>query len=161
MRTDATPIEFIDRIQGQVSCRLDHKVGDFVLKRSDGLFSYQLAVAVDDVLQEITEVVRGYDLLDSTPRQIFLQQQLGYANPGYAHHPVAVDSRGDKLSKRSFAKAIHKKESAMALYQALEFLGQSPPGELQFEPVELIWTWAIEHWQFSNIPQYHSIKTEN
>ncbi len=161
IRTESNAVEFLDRIQGQVNCRLDLEVGDFVIKRSDGLFSYQLAVAVDDALQEISEVVRGYDLLDSTPRQIFLQQQLDYTSPEYAHHPIAVNSNGIKLSKQTFAKAIHEKEFGLAIYQALEFLGQTPPAELQFESVELIWTWAIRHWHLNDIPHYESIEVQN
>ena len=158
IRTEASNIGFIDHIQGVVNSRLDHEVGDFVLKRADGLFSYQFAVAVDDILQGITEVVRGYDLLDSTPRQIFIQQMLGYASPEYAHHPVAVNSHGEKLSKQTFAEAIHQQDAAHSIYKALTFLGQSPPAELQFESVEGLWEWAIAHWQLSKIPISESIE---
>ncbi len=159
IRTESSNIVFIDHIQGGVNCRLDHEVGDFVLKRADGLFSYQLAVAVDDALQGITEVVRGYDLLDSTPRQIFIQQALGYSSPEYAHHPVAVNSSGEKLSKQTFAEAIQLQDAVQSIYKALTFLGQSPPPELQFESVERLWEWAIEHWQLSKIPTSESIET--
>ncbi|VAW94323.1 Glutamyl-Q tRNA(Asp) synthetase [hydrothermal vent metagenome] len=158
IRTESSKVQFRDQVQGMVGCRLDHEIGDFVVKRTGGLFSYQLAVALDDVLQHITEVVRGYDLLDSTPRQIFIQQCLGYTHPKYAHHPVAIKSDGDKLSKQTFANAIHQYDAAQSIYQALVFLGQSPPHELQFESIKLIWAWAIEHWQLNKIPACNSIE---
>ena len=158
IRTESSKVVFTDQIQGMVSYRLDHEIGDFVIKRTGGLFSYQLAVALDDVLQHITEVVRGYDLLDSTPRQIFIQQQLGYTHPNYAHHPIAMNLDGEKLSKQTFAKAIHQNDAAQSIYQALVFLGQSPPHELQFESIKRIWAWAIEHWQLNRIPPCKSIE---
>ena len=103
---DDAPIAFTDRLQGRQQQRLDRDVGDFVVKRADGLFAYQLAVVVDDALQGITDVVRGADLLASTPRQIWLQRQLGFATPAYLHHPIAIDRSGRKLSKETGAAQL-------------------------------------------------------
>ena len=109
-----------DRVQGELTQDLEREVGDFVLRRADGQFAYQLAVVVDDAAQGVTEVVRGADLLDSTPRQIYLQRLLGLATPRYLHVPVAVDARGEKLSKHTGAQAIGEED----LRSALRFLGQ-------------------------------------
>lgn len=109
-----------DRVQGELTQDLEREVGDFVLRRADGQFAYQLAVVVDDADQGVTDVVRGADLLDSTPRQIYLQRLLGLPAPRYLHVPVAVDARGEKLSKQTGAGAIGKAD----LRSALRFLGQ-------------------------------------
>ena len=100
------PIGFHDRLQGWQEQRLDRDIGDFIVKRADGVFAYQLAVVVDDAAQEITHVVRGADLLASTPRQIWLQRQLGLPTPSYLHHPVAILPSGEKLSKQTGAVAL-------------------------------------------------------
>src|SRR6185437_12928275 len=105
-RVPTATITFTDRLFGTIEQRLADDVGDFVVRRSDGLFAYQLAVVVDDAAQRITDVVRGADLLASTPRQIFLQHALGLATPRYLHVPVAVDLRGAKLSKQTAAAAL-------------------------------------------------------
>src|SRR5207253_10466529 len=96
-------IGFSDRLQGWRDQRLARDVGDFIVKRADGLFAYQLAVVLDDAEQQITQVVRGADLLASTARQIWLQRKLGLATPSYLHHAVAIDARGEKLSKQTGA----------------------------------------------------------
>jgi glutamyl-Q tRNA(Asp) synthetase len=126
VRTDGEPIVFHDRLQGRQSQALEREVGDFVLRRADGQFAYQLAVVVDDAEQQVSDVVRGADLLDSTPRQIWLQRLLGYPTPRYLHVPVAVDHNGDKLSKHSGARAF----GAQDLRRALRFLGQPPSDSL-------------------------------
>jgi glutamyl-Q tRNA(Asp) synthetase len=113
-------ISFADRVQGELSQDLEREVGDFVLRRADGQFAYQLAVVVDDADQKITDVVRGADLLDSTPRQIYLQRLLDLATPRYLHVPVALDARGEKLSKHAGARPIDRED----LQRALRFLGQ-------------------------------------
>lgn len=154
-------IEFEDMIQGKQQIDLATEMGDFVLRRADGLFSYQLAVALDDVEQGITEVVRGSDLLDSTPRQIFVQQLLGFPAPQYAHLPVAIDPiTGQKLSKQTRAPVLNNKNSIQNLWQALEFLGQQPPIELRNSSIEEFWNWAIAHWQFHLVPRLATIKVE-
>lgn len=117
-------IAFDDGLQGPQRQNVREAVGDFVLKRADGLWSYQLACVVDDAFQRITEVVRGCDLLDSTPRQILLQRLLGVPTPAYLHLPLAVDTEGRKLSKSSDAPSIDAREPGATLARALRFLGQ-------------------------------------
>jgi glutamyl-Q tRNA(Asp) synthetase len=147
VRTDDTAISFDDRIQGPYSQHLESESGDFVIRRRDGLIAYQLAVVVDDHIEGITEVVRGIDLIDSTPRQIYLQKLLGYATPGYAHIPVITHNNGDKFSKLTGAPAISKSRVQATLVDALASLGQNPPGTLVEESVSEIWSWARENWQ--------------
>ncbi|MFU8837848.1 MAG: tRNA glutamyl-Q(34) synthetase GluQRS [Thiohalomonadaceae bacterium] len=151
--TEGARIRFVDAVQGEIQQDLDREVGDFVLRRADGFIAYQLAVVVDDAAHGITEVVRGSDLLDSTPRQIFLQQQLGYARPDYLHLPVAVNPQGQKLSKQSFAAAISPADALHSLWQALNFLGQQAPVELLDGGRDDLWRWAREHWQAQAIPR--------
>lgn len=121
---DGTVIGFQDALRGHVRQALDREVGDFVLRRADGPWAYQLAVVVDDAHQGITEVVRGADLLDSTPRQIFLQQRLGVPSPTHAHLPVVVDPSGTKLSKSSAALPVDDSNPLPALRAAWIVLGQ-------------------------------------
>src|SRR5690348_3471567 len=120
-------IEFDDGLQGTQRQNVREAVGDFVLKRADGLWSYQLACVVDDAFQGITEVVRGADLLDSTPRQILLQRLLGLPTPGYLHVPLAVDADGRKLSKSAEAPPVDLDDPRRTLAAALEFLDQAVP----------------------------------
>ena len=127
-RTDSSPsfISFLDRIQGQVAEDCSKASGDFVIRRRDGFFAYHFAVVVDDELQGVTEVVRGCDLLSSTPRQILLQRSLGLATPRYLHFPVATDARGEKLSKQNLAASVDARNTVPLLRAALDFLGQAP-----------------------------------
>ncbi len=147
LRVNDSSIHFTDRLQGDISQHLVTKVGDFVVKRADGVFTYQLAVVVDDAAQGITHIVRGADLLDSTPRQIFLQQQLGLSTPHYLHLPLVVNAQGEKLSKQTLAQPIDTQHPVGTLYAALVFLHQSPPTELQCSDLATLWHWAIIHWQ--------------
>ncbi len=144
---DDETIDFTDLLQGNVSQNLAAKVGDFVVKRADGIFAYQLAVAVDDAAQGITDVVRGADLLHSTPRQIYLQSLLGLAAPRYMHLPVAVNAQGEKLSKQSLALPVEKSDAVRTLFDALVFLRQQPPAELKRGTVDEMVAWAIANWQ--------------
>lgn len=125
---------------------LEDECGDFILKRRDGLFAYQLAVVVDDAAQEITEVVRGQDLLDSTPGQIYLQQTLSLPTPRYMHLPLVTNSEGQKLSKQTGARPLSVEDAAKSLHAALDFLGLSPPDDLQNAAVEDIVTWGVRNW---------------
>lgn len=143
-------VRFQDRLQGMQEQQLARDVGDFVLRRADGLFAYQLAVVVDDALQGITHVVRGADLLLSTPRQIWLQRQLGYATPSYLHHPIALDGRGRKLSKQAAAKALSPHPLAQ-LREAWKFLGQSEPASPPASVGEF-WRWAHVAWNARRLP---------
>ncbi len=144
-------IEFNDIVMGKQSQNMEQQCGDFVIKRRDGLFAYQLAVAVDDALQNITEIVRGSDLLDSTPRQIYLQQLLAYPTPAYCHLPLAVDSDGNKISKSEGATKVDIKNREKLVCSVLEFLGQNPPADLSDSGINDIWSWALEHWDVTHI----------
>lgn len=148
---------FDDRIQGRFCQQLKNEVGDFVVQRKDGLFAYQLAVTVDDEFQAITDIVRGQDLLDSTPRQIYLQRQLGYHTPRYAHIPVIVNEKGDKLSKQSFAEAIDTHNGSKLIFQALAYLGQSPDSHLLDSDCETLLKWGVENWDIQAVPKLATI----
>jgi glutamyl-Q tRNA(Asp) synthetase len=145
-RTDNQPVSFVDPLQGPITQRLESESGDFVIKRRDGLIAYNLAVVVDDHLQDISEVVRGIDLLDSTPRHIHLQRLLGFATPDYLHIPVATNSVGQKLSKLTGAQGIPLKNPRPQLVAALAALRQEPPPKLEQAPLTEIWNWAEVHW---------------
>jgi glutamyl-Q tRNA(Asp) synthetase len=150
-------ISFNDAIQGEISQNIAQEIGDFVLKRADGCFAYQLAVVVDDATQGITHIVRGADLLNSTARQIYLQQLLGLPTPHYAHLPVAVNAQNEKLSKQTLAAPITAQAAPESLFTALQFLGQQPPSALKKASLAEIWTWAIAHWQLTNVPKQTKI----
>jgi glutamyl-Q tRNA(Asp) synthetase len=150
-------VSFDDAIQGYQSQLLSRDIGDFVLKRADGLFAYQLAVVVDDASQGITHILRGADLLSSTPRQIYLQQLLGFNQPFYAHIPLAVNSHGEKLSKQNLALPINREHAPQLIFDALVFLGQNPPSALKQTSLTEIWEWAILNWQYSKISRERSI----
>lgn len=152
VRADEAPRWFEDRLFGR--CEDGADGDDFIVLRADGLFAYQLAVVVDDHWQGITDVVRGADLLDSTPRQILLQRALGYATPRYLHVPVAVDARGDKLSKQTRAAPLDDANPLPSLLKALTFLGQQPPP--QPAAVGEVWRWAIARWEPRAIPKERS-----
>lgn len=153
IHTNDEPICFEDLIQGRVEQRLESDTGDFVLRRADGVFAYQLAVVVDDAEQNITHVVRGEDLLDSTPRQIYLQQLLGYPVPHYMHLPVATNRDGKKLSKQTRAMPVDRRKAIPQLISASRFLGQTPPNELLKSNLSVFWQWALENWQSRQIPR--------
>ncbi|MSQ20987.1 MAG: tRNA glutamyl-Q(34) synthetase GluQRS [Betaproteobacteria bacterium] len=147
-------VAFVDALQGPVAQSLQREVGDFVLRRSDGLFAYQLAVVVDDAEQGITDIVRGADLLDSTPRQIFLGQQLGLPVPRYLHLPVAVNPAGGKLSKQTRAMPIDAMHAPAAwLCNALRFLGHAPPHDAPSWPAREVLAWGAKHWRRENLPR--------
>ncbi|MEE8388719.1 MAG: tRNA glutamyl-Q(34) synthetase GluQRS [Acidiferrobacterales bacterium] len=159
--TNDTSVVFEDKIQGRQEQRLQTDVGDFIVQRRGGLMAYQVAVVVDDADQGITEVVRGSDLLASTPRQIYLQRLLGLDQPDYIHLPVATNSAGDKLSKQTGAIAIDITEGSKALCAALEFLSQQPPPELSDAPTAEILAWGVKNWEVANIPEKLGIPYEN
>lgn len=146
-RVPDAEVEFVDRVQGPSSTNVARTTGDFVLKRRDGLFAYQLAVVVDDGFQGVTDVVRGCDLLSSTPRQLLLQRALGLPGLTYMHLPIAVSNTGIKLSKSEDAPALSRSSPAALVVAALEFLRQEPPAELALAPPDEVWQWAIAHWR--------------
>jgi glutamyl-Q tRNA(Asp) synthetase len=150
--TNNTAIEFEDLLQGPVRQQLAAEIGDFVLWRTDGVFSYHFACAVDDEYQGITHVVRGADLIASTARQIYLQGLLGLPRPEYLHLPIAVDTSGEKLSKQTLAPPVDTRNPAAVLTRVLRFLGHAPPPGLAGAGVEALWPWAIENWRREQLP---------
>ena len=158
IQTNASKITFNDAIQGEISQNLSKQVGDFVLIRADGLFAYQLAVVVDDAAQGVTHIVRGADLLDSTPRQIYLQQRLNLPTPHYAHVPVACNLADEKLSKQTLAEPIDMRLSGQLICSALSFLGQLPPVEIKNADLNDIWRWAFANWVLSKVPKQRKIQ---
>jgi glutamyl-Q tRNA(Asp) synthetase len=157
VRVDDSGVAFDDALQGEVRQDIAREVGDFVLRRADGLFAYQLAVVVDDAAQGITDVVRGTDLIDSTPRQIFLQQLLGLRTPRYLHLPVATNAAGEKLSKQTGAPAIDRSHPAPALVAGLRFLGQAAPAALERAQARAVLEWAAANWDRARIPRRRAI----
>ncbi len=158
LRTKNKTICFDDAVMGKQSQNLEKQCGEFIIKRRDGLFAYQLAVVVDDALQNISEIVRGTDLLDSTPRQIYLQQLLGYTTPTYYHLPLAVDADGKKISKSDGATKVDVKNREKLICNVLDFLGQQPPADLSNSNINDIWSWAEEHWDICQIPTQENIQ---
>ena len=150
-------VSFDDSIQGATAQNLLREVGDFVVRRADGLFAYQLAVVVDDAEQGITDVVRGADLLASTPRQILLQRLLGFESPRYAHLPAAVNASGEKLSKQTLARPLDAARAPALIAAALEFLGQDPPGALRRADVREVWNWSLAHWDLGQVPRRRTL----
>jgi glutamyl-Q tRNA(Asp) synthetase len=156
LRVGDEPIEFVDRVQGPQQQVLARDVGDFVVRRADGLWAYQLAVVVDDAEYGVTDVVRGADLLASTPRQMWLQRQLGLTTPRYAHLPVAVNADGEKLSKQTLAPALPEADSVAVLRRAWRLLDQSACDEALAGAREF-WEWAIPRWDARRIPPLASV----
>ncbi|MEX2430482.1 MAG: tRNA glutamyl-Q(34) synthetase GluQRS [Dehalococcoidia bacterium] len=155
--THDRPVIFNDLLQGQQSQRLESESGDFVIQRRDALIAYHLAVVVDDFEQGISEVVRGVDLLDSTPRQIHLQRLLGYRTPAYAHIPVAVHPDGQKLSKLTGAAPISLDVVQPTLVAGLQALGQGPPAGLEDADLRDIWKWALANWRIEPLAGHRSV----
>lgn len=149
-------IEFNDLFVGHYSQSLSSSCGDFVIQRADGPFAYHLAVVVDDAESGVNQVVRGADLLPSTPRQIYLQKLLGYPTPVYGHLPLVVNPDGTKLSKRENAVSLADRDLAQEgwrlLFAALRFLGQAPPPDLNGAPCTEILAWAEEAFDPACVP---------
>jgi glutamyl-Q tRNA(Asp) synthetase len=158
VRVEDSPIFFMDGIMGELSENLHGSCGDFVVKRADGPFAYQLAVVVDDNEAGVNQVVRGADLLLSTPRQIHLQGLLGYAAPSYFHLPLVTGAGGAKLSKRESAVSLSagrdlEKEGGRLIFASLRFLGQEPPASLDGAPSAELLAWGAAHFDSSAIPR--------
>jgi glutamyl-Q tRNA(Asp) synthetase len=158
VRVKDEPVTFMDGVMGEESENLVESCGDFVVKRADGPFAYQLAVVVDDAEAGVNQVVRGSDLLFSTPRQIHLQRLLGYESPAYFHLPLVTGPNGAKLSKRNNAVLIAgsrnmEKEGGTLLFSALRFLGQDPPASLERAPCGEILAWGVDNLDPSAIPR--------
>jgi len=149
---DAQWIKFVDRVYGEFALNLPESVGDFVLRRADNIYAYHLAVVVDDELQNITEVVRGADLLENTCLHIYLQQKLGFKTPDYVHIPLVNNAQGVKLSKQTGANALDHQNPSRQLFAALSHLGQSPQPELENAGPQDILQWAVDNWSIVSIP---------
>jgi glutamyl-Q tRNA(Asp) synthetase len=141
-----TTLTFEDRVQGTCGFALRER-GDVIIRRRDGVFAYQLAVVVDDARQGVTDVVRGADLLDSTPWQVSLQLALGLVQPAYLHLPLIVEPDGRKLSKSRRCVPIEASRTGRELHRALTLLSQEPPAELALEPATAVLGWACTHWR--------------
>lgn len=152
VKVNSNVILFKDFLQDPIEQNLHLDIGDFVIKRRDHLFAYQLAVVVDDAEAGITEVVRGADLLENTPRQIFLQQLLGYPSPDYIHLPILTNQQGQKLSKQTFAEAIANTPVIDNLLKAWSALGQPSP-DVELRSVAEFFQWAELNWQLTNVPR--------
>lgn len=153
VKVDGQKIEFNDAVQGSMIRDLAADFGDFVARRADGFFAYQLAVVVDDAAQGITGIVRGADLIESTPRQIHLQRLLGLPTPDYLHLPVALNAQSEKLSKQTFAAPLDATRPLPALLQVMRFLGQDVPVELIEGSIEDFWRWAVGNWEVGRVPR--------
>lgn len=158
---DFEPLTFEDRVLGPLSCRFPEIGGDFVVLRADGVVAYQLAVVVDDALSGVTEVVRGSDLLTSTPRQIHLQRLLGLPTPAYAHLPLVTGPGGAKLSKRDNAVRLEEpgaleKSSGQLIKDALTFLGQNPPGDLLRLTGREALAWGLQNFSLEKLKKNES-----
>ncbi|EGY52457.1 tRNA glutamyl-Q(34) synthetase GluQRS [Neisseria shayeganii] len=149
-------IGFADRIVGRYRQNLARDIGDFVLLRADGFWAYQLAVVADDAEQGVTHIVRGQDLLVSTPRQIYLQQCLGHPQPAYAHLPLLTNGHGQKWSKQTLAPALDLQRREALLREVAAYL-RLPPAPAVDKPQDLL-AWAVTHWQMERVPP-HSIDT--
>ena len=158
LKTQDLDIEFNDVLQGKISQNLAFEQGDFVIRRRDQIIAYQFAVVIDDNKQNITHVVRGADLLDSTPKQIYLQQLLGYPTPHYLHLPLIVDGNGEKLSKQTLASPIDDSHPSATLFLLLKLLQQNPPQNLQTASVQAQLNWAIAHWQPQALKKIRAIQ---
>ena len=158
LRVSDESVCFDDRLQGLHCLNLETSIGDFVVKRRDGWYAYQLAVVVDDADQHISEVVRGADLLLNTPRQIALQRALGLPTPNYVHLPLVTDAAGRKLAKSTAATAVEANLATQTLWRVLSFLRQQPPDELQRASLSVLWNWAIEHWQIDVLRNLRELK---
>ncbi len=144
-------VRFDDGLQGPQECDLEREAGDFVLCRVDGIFSFHLAAAMDDGEQEITDVVRGADLLESSARQIHIQQLLGLSTPRYLHLPVALDRQHQKLSKQTHARKVDVTKPVATLSRVLEFLNQPGFPELENADLRDFWKHAIAVWRLDRV----------
>jgi len=144
---------FVDRVQGEFRQHLGREVGDFVIRRRDGLYAYQLAVVLDDAWQGVTDIVRGADLLDNTPRQLYLQELLGVAHPRYLHVPLIVQPDGHKLGKSYRSPPLAAEQAAPLLLRALKALGQAAPAELAGATPAEVLAWGVAHWDAARIPR--------
>jgi glutamyl-Q tRNA(Asp) synthetase len=160
IKSDSRDIGFEDRLQGIIRQNLAAEHGDFILKRKEGIVSYQLACVIDDHLQGVTHVVRGFDLVDSTPKQIYLLQLLGLPTPSYLHVPIIIDGHGYKLSKQTLAEAVTLRNKPVVMFQLLELLKQKPPLGLKRASCPEMLEWAVQNWNPEPLIKTHAIQPE-
>jgi len=152
------PTYFEDQLQGNINVAPSEVEDDFIIKRKDGLYAYNLAVVVDDIEQGITEIVRGSDLISTTGKQLCLYQLLGANQPNYVHLPVAVSSPGLKLSKQNHATAVDTLNPTPILKKVLAFLGHPVPKDVPQQNCREILSWAIQHWSLDKVPKQREIQ---
>jgi len=157
VQIESPAVTINDIIQGIQTLNLSESIGDFIIKRADGLFSYQLAVAVDDSEQNMTQIVRGNDLHESSFQQKYIQQVLKLNTPTYAHIPIAVDYNGLKLCKQHAARTIATESPQRVLWYALQCLNQQPPESLKTQNLGQLWKWSFENWDIHKIQRVQSI----
>ncbi|AVO61275.1 tRNA glutamyl-Q(34) synthetase GluQRS [Pseudomonas chlororaphis] len=157
LRVPELEYRFTDRVQGEFRQHLGRDVGDFVIRRRDGLYAYQLAVVLDDAWQGVTDIVRGADLLDSTPRQLYLQELLGLPQPRYLHVPLITQPDGHKLGKSYRSPPLAADQATPLLFRALRALGQKTDSEMVHASPREVLSWGIEHWDALLIPRTLSV----
>ena len=160
LRVPELEYRFNDRVQGEYRQHLGREAGDFVIRRRDGFYAYQLAVVLDDAWQGITDVVRGADLLDSTPRQLYMQELLGLRQPRYLHVPLIIQPDGHKLGKSYRSPPLSTDQAPALLLRALRALGQQPPADLHGASVQELLAWGIAHWDATLIPRSLTLAEE-
>jgi glutamyl-Q tRNA(Asp) synthetase len=153
VRVGAGHVQFTDRIQGTYRQNVADAVGDFILQRRDQIYAYVLAVTVDDAAQGVTHIVRGADLLDNTPRQIYLQRQLGLPEPSYAHVPVLTEADGGKLAKSRRSVRLSANSPLPQLWSVFSLLGLTLPPSQASVTIPEAWRWAIAHWDLTLVPR--------
>jgi glutamyl-Q tRNA(Asp) synthetase len=153
LRVEPGQVLFTDRIQGTYRQNVADAVGDFILKRRDQIYAYVLAVTVDDAAQGVTHIVRGADLLDNTPRQIYLQRLLGFPEPTYAHVPVLTEADGGKLAKSRRSVHLSADSPLPQLCSVFSLLGLAPPPSLASGTISAAWDWAVAQWDLSRVPK--------
>lgn len=151
LRVEGAPLTFRDEHQGELAVAPELAGEDFILKRKEGFWSYQFAVVVDDIAQGVSDIVRGSDLIPSTPGQLALYRALGAEPPRFLHIPVALGPDGQKLSKQTYAAPLSD-GAAEELWRALDFLGQAPPAELARVSCAELLAWALAHWRRERLP---------
>jgi glutamyl-Q tRNA(Asp) synthetase len=160
LMVESRRIQFADRIQGVFRQDVAAAVGDLTLRRRDGIVAYLLAVVIDDAEQQVTHVVRGADLLDNTPRQIYLQQVLGLPTPSYAHVPLLMEPSGLKLAKSARSIRIETDSAERQLIAVFALLNLAPPADLCSAKLDEIWAWGRSAWRIANIPQRLAIRLD-
>jgi glutamyl-Q tRNA(Asp) synthetase len=161
LRIEPGHVTFTDRIQGTYRQDVSAAVGDIILRRRDQIFAYVLAVVVDDAAQAVTHIVRGADLLDNTPRQIYLQRLLGIPQPNYAHVPVLTEANDAKLAKARRSVHLSANSPLPQLVSVFSMLGLKPPAALRTAAIHEAWGWARAHWGINKVPKCLNLRVND